>query len=352
MADDEQTEGDRRSRIDGPRRARTRQRRPSSWTTARPASSGRCATARRTSWPRPSSTSSRAPSSASGRSSRTASTTTSCCPRPLTPDDLPTIEERMRESIAADHPFEFSARRPRKRPGRRSSSATSRSRSRSSTTSSPPSKRDGTADAADDLLPAGPVHRPVSRPARGEHRQDRPVQAARHGRRVLARRREAADAPARLRHGLGDAGGARRLPLASRGGEEARPSPARRPARPVLVPRRLPRFRVLASEGPADLAHARGGHARAAGASRLPGGLDADRRVGAPVAPVGPLGPVPRQHVPGRVREPDVQPQADELPGIDVHLPLASALVPRPAAALQRVRAAPSERTLRARCPD
>ena len=29
-------------------------------------------------------------------------------PRPLTPDDLPAIEERMRSSIAANHPFEFS----------------------------------------------------------------------------------------------------------------------------------------------------------------------------------------------------------------------------------------------------
>jgi threonyl-tRNA synthetase len=33
-------------------------------------------------------------------------------PRPLTPDDLPTIEERMRESIAADHPFELSEETP------------------------------------------------------------------------------------------------------------------------------------------------------------------------------------------------------------------------------------------------
>jgi threonyl-tRNA synthetase len=29
-------------------------------------------------------------------------------PRPLTPEDLPKVEERMRESIAADHPFELS----------------------------------------------------------------------------------------------------------------------------------------------------------------------------------------------------------------------------------------------------
>src|SRR6478736_5567502 len=33
-------------------------------------------------------------------------------PRPLTPDDLPVIEARMRESIAADHPFELSEMTP------------------------------------------------------------------------------------------------------------------------------------------------------------------------------------------------------------------------------------------------
>jgi len=33
-------------------------------------------------------------------------------PRPLTPDDLPAIEERMRASIAADHPFESSEETP------------------------------------------------------------------------------------------------------------------------------------------------------------------------------------------------------------------------------------------------
>lgn len=33
-------------------------------------------------------------------------------PRPLTPDDLPAIEARMRRSIAADHPFEFSEEAP------------------------------------------------------------------------------------------------------------------------------------------------------------------------------------------------------------------------------------------------
>src|SRR6476646_9163392 len=33
-------------------------------------------------------------------------------PRPLTPDDLPAIEARMRDSIAADHPFELSELSP------------------------------------------------------------------------------------------------------------------------------------------------------------------------------------------------------------------------------------------------
>ena len=115
----------------------------------------------------------------------------------------------MRESIAADHPFELQradARRGARLPGRARPAVQGRDHRR------PPGRRRARrdADAADDLLPAGPVHRPVPGPARREHRQDRPVQAARHGRRVLARRREAPDAPARLRHGLGDPGGARR----------------------------------------------------------------------------------------------------------------------------------------------
>src|SRR5262245_20214081 len=33
-------------------------------------------------------------------------------PRPLTPEDLPAIEERMRASIAADHPFDLSEETP------------------------------------------------------------------------------------------------------------------------------------------------------------------------------------------------------------------------------------------------
>ena len=163
-------------------------------------------------------------------------------PRPLTPDDLPAIEARMRESIAADHPV----RAERDDAGRgarvhRRARPAVQGRDHRRPRWPPPSAT--ARRPADDLLPAGTVHRPVSRPARRQHRQDRSVQAARHGRRVLARRREAPDAPAHLRHGLGDPGGARPVPVATRGGEEARPPPARRPARPVQLPRRLARAR-------------------------------------------------------------------------------------------------------------
>ena len=56
-------------------------------------------------------------------------------------------------------------------------------------------------------------------------------------------------------------------------GEEARPPPARRPARPVQLPRRQPGLGVLASQGPAHLAHPRERDARAPGPPRLRGGV-------------------------------------------------------------------------------
>ena len=108
-----------------------------------------------------------------------------------------------------------------------------------------------------------------------------------------------------------------------------------------------PGLGLLAPQGPAHLALPRDGHARAPGAARLPGGLHPDPRERAPVAAIRPLGPLPGQHVPDRVGRPDVQPQADELPREHVHLPLAPAFLPRPAAALQRVRPAASKRALR-----
>ena len=212
-------------------------------------------------------------------------------------------------------------------------SATSRSRSRSSTTSPTKAKADGAPMPPTTRLRARPVRRPLHGAARREHGQDRAVQAPRGLRRVLARRPEAARAPADLRHGLVDAGGARHLPLAARGGEEAGPPQAGRPARPVLVPRRVAGRRLLAPEGLAAVPDAARRDAREPGEARLPGDLHAAARPPQALGAVGPLGPLPRLDVPRRRRRRDVQPQADELPRVDVHLPLQGALVPRPAAA-------------------
>ena len=107
-----------------------------------------------------------------------------------------------------------------------------------------------------------------------------------------------------------------------------------------------PGLRVLAPQGPAHLADARVRHARAAGAARLPGGQHADPGHERLWQQSGHWDLYARQHVPDRVRGPDLQPQADELPRVHVHLPLAPALVSRPAAPLQRVRPAPSQRAV------
>ena len=139
-------------------------------------------------------------------------------PRPLTTDDLPAIEERMRESIAADHPFVRRELAPdegraffveRGQPYKVEILDDLRRRRRAR-------RRADAADVA--TYEHGPFIDLCRGPARRIDRQDRAVQAARGRRRVLARRREAADAPAHLRHGLVDAGGARPLPVAARGG--------------------------------------------------------------------------------------------------------------------------------------
>src|SRR6185295_3951681 len=122
------------------------------------------------------------------------------------------------------------------------------------------------------VLRARRVQRPLQGPPRRAHGPDRAVQAALGRRRVLARRRAPPDAPADLRHGLVDPGGAGPVPVAPPGSQEARPPPPRGPARPVQLPRRRARLRVLASEGPEDVADPRGRDARGPGASWLRGG--------------------------------------------------------------------------------
>ena len=218
-------------------------------------------------------------------------------------------EHRRRPPVRAQR----ADRRPT--PARSWSSATSRSRSRSSTTSLAAAERDGTPMPPTTFYRQGPFIDLCRGPHVASTGKIGPFKLLGTAGRVLARRREAADAPARLRHGLGDPGGARRVPVAARGGEEARPPPPRRPARPVQLPRRLAGLGLLASQGPAHLAHAR--DARCASSRTRRGYQEVSTPIvvsRAAVAPVRPLGPLQRQHVHRRVREPAVQPQADELP--------------------------------------
>ena len=136
--------------------------------------------------------------------------------------------------------------------------------------------------------------------------------------------------------------------------EEARKRDHRRlgvAARPVQLPRRQPGLGVLAPQGPAAVAHARGRDARAPGPPRLPGGLA--RRSSSSERlweQSGHWDHYDENMFLVESEGQDVQPQAHELPREHVHLPEPRALLPRPAAALRRVRPAPPQRALGRRC--
>ncbi len=266
-------------------------------------------------------------------------------PRPLTPDDLAAIEARMGKSVKADHPF------VRKELPFDEARAIVESEGQGFKVEILDDLR-AKAEAAGEPAPVTTFyeHGPFRDLCRGPHVESTgkigpfkllAVSGAywrgRPGARVDA---------AHLRHGLGDAGGARPVPVAARGGQEARPPPPRRAARPVQLPRRRARFRVLAPQGLAPVPDAARRDARAPGAPRLRGDLHAAARPPEAVGAVRPLGALPRQHVPRRRRGAVVQPQADELPRVVVHLPITTPLVPRPAAAPVRVRRAAPQRAV------
>ena len=173
------------------------------------------------------------------------------------------------------------------------------------------------------------------------------LQADEGRRRVLARRLEERDAAAHLRHRVGEEGRPGRVPAPARGGREARPPQARTRARPLPPAGRGAGHGVLASEGLVDLAAGRAVHAPRLSRQRLPGSaLPADpRRVA--VGALGPLGELQGEHVHHRVGEARLRGEADELPGPRADLQQRPAQLPRPAAALRRVRRLPSQRALR-----
>ena len=268
--------------------------------------------------------------------------------RPLTPDDLAAIEARMAASVAADHPFvrrelppeegraffvrarpAVQGRDPRRPRGEGEGRAARRCRRRRVYEHGPfiDLCRGPHVESTGKI---GPFKLLAVSGAYWRGDQKRP-----------ALQRD-------LRHGLVDAGGARQVPVAARGGEEARPPQAGRPARPVLLPRRLAGCRVLAPEGLALYQTLRD-------AMR-----EIQERRGYQEIYTPPLVHQKLWEQSGHwdhyrdnmflveVDERDVQPQADELPRVDVHLPLQGPLVPRPAAAAVRVRRAPPQRAVAA----
>ena len=135
------------------------------------------------------------------------------------------------------------------------------------------------------------------------HRPAQALQAAARRRRLLAGRREAADAPADLRHRLVQEGRPRRLPPPAGGGPQARPPRARAPARPVLhLGRRRARAGALAPAGRHDqVAPLPGGRGRQR-RQRVRPGLHAQRHQGRAVQDLRPPAALRRQPVPGHGR--------------------------------------------------
>ena len=149
------------------------------------------------------------------RDRRTASTTTSSCRARSTPDDLETIEARMRAEREGRPPVRPQGAAVRRGEGDRRARGTGL-QGRDPRRPQGEGRGRRRAAARHDVLRARPVPRPVPGPPRRVHREDRPVQAARGLRRLLARRPGARVDAAHLRHGLGDAGGARPVPVATR----------------------------------------------------------------------------------------------------------------------------------------
>ena len=131
-----------------------------------------------------------------------------------------------------------------------------------------------------------------------------------------------------------------------RGGREARSPQARPHARPLPSAGRGAGHGVLAPEGVVDLAAGRAVHAPRLPGQRLPGSARAADPRPLAVGALRPLAELQGEHVHHRVGEARLRDQADELPGAHPDLQLGPAQLPRPAAALRRVRRLPPQRAV------
>src|SRR5262249_3645034 len=212
------------------------------------------------------------------------------------------------------------------------------------------------------LLPTWRLRRPLPRAARPACGLAQAREAHQCRRLLLARRRLARAARARLRHRLLRQGRPRRALAPARGGAQARPPRARRRARPLLLPRRGAGLPVLPSERSAALPDPHRLHAEPAAPARLPGGEGAARALRGALAHLWSLRQLPREHVlheaeAARREEPDrrarggggaaARGQADELSGPPADLPEPPAQPQRVPAALRGDGARAPARALR-----
>ena len=175
------------------------------------------------------------------------------------------------------------------------------------------------------------LHRPLPRTPYPQHGLHQGRETHVGGRRLLARRREAPDAHAHLRHLVPQEVDARRVPRHDGGGQEARPPQARQGARTLhLLAARGPGPAPLAAQGRRAPRPPGAVPARRAEGVRLSAGHHAAHRQQGALRYVGPLrqvrqGLVPAHPHPHRGR--GVPAQADELPPPLRNLPLEAPLV-------------------------
>ena len=228
---------------------------------------------------------------------------------PFTPEDLGRIEERMREIAQGGLSVRARGGSARGRDPRSSASGASRSRSRSSRACRPtwPGCR-STGRATSSTSAAARTCRPPARSRPSScSRPPAPTGGA-------TRRTRCSSAS------TGRPGSPRRSSTSTSGASRRRRSATTASSAASSTCSTFhdvsPGRAVLAAQGHGGVPRARAVRARAAGRARLPGDLDADPREQEALGAVGALGALPGQHVQGRGRGADLQPQADELPGV------------------------------------
>ena len=260
-------------------------------------------------------------------------------PEPFTPEDLPVIEAKMREIVARDSPF--------------TCEVMDRAEAKKLFAKMGEKFKLELIDAIPEgeeikIYSQARMARPLPRPAYdldGKGRQR--LQAAQDRRRLLARGLQQPDAPAHLRHGLGERGGACPLSASARRGREARPPPLGPRDGSVPFPGGGAWRGVLASQGLDPVSGADRLYAPSpAGLGLCRGQLPRHARPRA-VGAIRPLGEVCRSHVyrrdAGRAR---LCLQADELPWPCADLQARPEKLPRSSLAPRRVRQGASLRAV------